>query len=70
MKRFDGGEMKRRWLVQLEGAEEHVDADEVEITTSGVLVFYRFQSRRESERTLLFAWSSDAWRQCRLEKDG
>ena len=65
-----GAAMKRRWLVQLADGEEHVEADEVEILASGVLSFYRFQSRRESERTLLLALAPDLWRRCRLESDG
>jgi hypothetical protein len=62
--------MKRHWLVQLEAGEERVEADEVEIMASGVLVFYRFQSRQEGERTLLLALSPASWRRCRLEGDG
>lgn len=61
--------MKRHWLVRLEAGEERVEADEVEILPSGVLVFYRFQSRRESERTLLLALSPSSWRRCQLESD-
>ena len=63
------GAMKRRWLVRLARGEERVEADEVEIMASGVLVFYRFQSRRESERTLLLALSPTLWRRCQLESD-
>ncbi len=59
--------MKRRWLVESEGSEEHVEADEVEITAAGVLVFYRYASRQETERTLLPTCCSSAWRCCRLE---
>lgn len=62
--------MKRRWLVQMATAEERVEADEVEILGSGVLAFYRFQSRRESERTLLLALAPDLWRRCQLESEG
>jgi hypothetical protein len=62
--------MKRQWLVHLEAGEEHIEADEVEITASGVLAFYRFQSRQEGERTLLVAFSPTSWRRCRLESDG
>jgi hypothetical protein len=62
--------MKRRWLVEVHGGEEHVEADEVEITPSGALVFYRFASRMDSERTLLTAFSPPLWRRCRLESDG
>jgi len=61
--------MKRRWLVQLETGEETIEADEVEITASGVLAFHRFQSRRENERTLLVAFSPASWRRCRLESE-
>jgi hypothetical protein len=59
-----GGETtKRKWLVQFEGREEHVEADDVEITASGVLVFYRLASRMEQERTLLAAFSPGlCWR--------
>jgi hypothetical protein len=32
----------RQWLVEFDGGEEHIEADDVEITASGVLVFYRF----------------------------
>lgn len=62
--------MKRRWLVQLPAAEECVEADEVEILASGVLAFFRFQSRRESERTLLLALAPESWRRCQLETEG
>lgn len=62
--------MESQWLVQLEAGEEHVEADEVEIMASGVLAFYRFQSRRESERTLLVALSPSLLRRCQLERDG
>ena len=57
----------KHWLVELDGVEEHVEADEVEITASGVLVFYRFASRTEKERTLLTAFSPSLWRRCQLE---
>jgi hypothetical protein len=62
--------MKRRWLVQLETGEEHIEADEVEITASGALVFYRLAARTESERTLLTAFAPGLWRRCQLESDG
>jgi hypothetical protein len=62
-----GAALKRQWCVTLEAGEERVEADEVEITAAGVLVFYRFPSRRESERTLLLALSPGAWRRCELE---
>jgi hypothetical protein len=61
--------MKRRWLVESEAGEDHVEADEVEITASGVLVFYRYASRQETERTLLLTFSPSTWRRCRLEDD-
>jgi hypothetical protein len=61
--------MKRQWLVRLDVGEERIEADEVEVTASGVLVFYRLASRRESERTLLLALSPGLWRRCRLESD-
>lgn len=64
-----GAAMKRRWLVHLASGEEHVEADEVEILGSGVIAFYRFQSRRESERTLLLALAPDLWRRCQLVSD-
>ena len=57
----------RQWLVELDGGEEHVEADDVEITASGVLIFYRLASRIESERTLLTAFSPGLWRRCQLE---
>ena len=62
-----GGGMKRRWLVQLDGGEEHVEADEVEITASGVLAFYLCASPMERDRTLLMALSPALWRRCQLE---
>jgi hypothetical protein len=64
-----GDAMKRRWVVQREGGEERIEADEVEITHSGALVFYKFASRMEKERTLLTAFSPDLWRRCQLEID-
>ncbi len=57
----------RQWLVEFDGGKEHIEADEVEITASGVLVFYKFASRIESERTLLTAFSPGLWRRCQLE---
>ncbi|MDH3519612.1 MAG: hypothetical protein OEM49_04075 [Myxococcales bacterium] len=57
----------KKWLVEFDGDKEHVEADDVEITASGVLVFYRFASRMERERTLLTAFSPSLWRRCRLE---
>jgi hypothetical protein len=56
-----------RWLVELDGGKEHVEADDVEITSSGVLVFYRSASRQERERTLLIAFSPGSWRRCEFE---
>jgi hypothetical protein len=57
----------RQWRVELDGGEEHVKADAVEITASGVLVFYRFVSRMERERTLFTAFSPSLWRRCQLD---
>jgi hypothetical protein len=57
----------KQWLIEFDGGEEHIEADEVEITASGVLVFYRFASRVEKERTLLTAFSPSLWRRCHLE---
>ena len=57
----------KKWLVEFDGGEEHVEADDVEITASGVLVFYRSASRMENERTLLMAFSPSLWRRFRLE---
>lgn len=62
--------MKKQWLVRYDGGEEHVEADEVEITASGVLIFYRFALRMEQERTLLTAFSPSLWRRCQLETGG
>jgi len=62
--------MKRRWFVESEAGEDPVEADEVEITAAGALVFYRYASRQETERTLLLSFSAHAWRRCRLEGDG
>lgn len=61
--------MKRLWLVQVAQGQEHIEADEVETTESGALVFYRCASRRESERTLILALSSSEWRRCQLETE-
>jgi hypothetical protein len=57
----------RQFLVELDGGKEHIEADEVEITAAGVLVFYRTASRMERERTLLTAFSPGLWRRCQLE---
>ena len=62
--------MKRQWLVRPDTGEEHVEADEVEITASGALVFYRLAARTESERTLLMAFAPGLWRGCQLESGG
>jgi len=58
---------RHQWLVQFEGHEERVEADEVEITDSGVLAFYRRASRTEQERTLLTAFSPGLRWRCQLE---
>jgi hypothetical protein len=60
----------RRWLVEFDGGDEHVEADDVEITASGVLVFYRVASRQERERTLIRAFSPGMWRRCQFESAG
>jgi hypothetical protein len=67
-RRATGGDAPRRlWLVQYQGGEERIEADDVEITASGVLVFYRCASRTERDRTLVTAFSPGlAWR-CQLE---
>ena len=57
----------KQWLVEFDEGKEHVEADDVEITASGVLVFYRVASRMERERTLLTAFSPSLWRRCQLE---
>ena len=57
----------KKWLVEFEGGKEHVEADDVENTASGSLVFYRSASRMETERTLLTAFSPSLWRRCQLE---
>jgi hypothetical protein len=64
------GARNRQWLVQLATGEEQVEADDVEVTVSGALVFYRLATRTESERTLLTAFSPGLWRRCELERDG
>lgn len=58
---------KRQWLVQFDGREERIEADDVEITDSGVLAFYRRASRTEQERTLLTAFSPGLCWRCQLE---
>lgn len=62
-----GDEMKKHWLVLCEAGEERVEADELEVTASGVLVFFRCASRMEKERTLLVAFAPGQWRRCQLE---
>ena len=57
---------KRAWLVQFDGREERVEADDVEITDSGVLVFYRLSSGMAQERTLLTAFSPGLCWRCEL----
>lgn len=57
----------KQWLVEFDEGQECVEADEVEITDSGVLAFYRTASRVERERTLLKALSPHVWRRCQLE---
>lgn len=61
--------MSKRWLVRMESGEEPVEADEVEITSAGVLAFYRHRSRGD-ERSLVLAVSPGSWRRCRLESEG
>lgn len=61
--------MKRRWLVQMDGSEERIEADEVEITASGVLSFYQYASPMERERTLRTAFPPGLWRRCQLQGD-
>jgi hypothetical protein len=59
--------MKKHWRVLCEAAEERVEADELEITASGVLAFFRCASRMEKDRTLLVAFAPGQWRRCQLE---
>jgi hypothetical protein len=69
-RRATGGEAKKRvWLVHHQGHEERIEADDVEITASGVLVFYRFASRMDQERTLLTAISPGLGWRCQLESE-
>jgi len=64
-----GGDTRRTaWLVRYQGHEERVEADDVEITASGVLVFYRLASRLDRERTLLTAISPGLCWRCELEE--
>jgi hypothetical protein len=67
-RRATGGDAPRRlWRVQYQGGEELIEADDVEITASGALAFYRCASRTERDRTLVTAFSPElAWR-CQLE---
>jgi len=53
--------MKKRWLVQTDGGQEHVEADEVEITPSGVLAFYQFGRPIQTERILLTPFAPSVW---------
>lgn len=57
------------WLVRSDGRDESVEADELEITTSGALVFYRYASRMEGERTLLTAFAPGVWQRCTLQAE-
>ena len=38
----------RQWLVEFDGGKEHLEADDVEITAPGVLVFYRSEAKDEA----------------------
>ena len=62
--------MKKRWLVQTDAGQEHVEANEVEITPSGVLAFYQFEPPIKIERILLRAFAPSAWQRCELEPGG
>jgi hypothetical protein len=62
--------MKGRWRLELAQGQQYVDADEVEITPSGALVFFRSAGRTESQRTLLSAWAPSTWRRCEVEGSG
>ena len=61
--------LKRQWLVQFDGRDEQVEADDVEVTASGALVFYLSPRQRGQERTLLRAFSPGLRWHCRLESD-
>ena len=63
------GSAKRRWLLEGADGQEHIQADEVEVASSGALVFYRYAGHLESGRTLLGAWAAGTWRRCALESD-
>ena len=56
-----------RWIVHSEAGEERIEADEVEITPSGALLFYGYASRRQTERSLLLAFAPTSWRRCEAE---
>ena len=62
--------MKREWLVQTEAGQERVEADEIEITASGVLAFYQFKRSIDKEHILLTAFAPGAWQRCELEHGG
>ena len=69
-RRATGGDPRKWvWLVQYQGREERIEADDVEITASGVLVFYRLASRMDQERTLLTALSPGLGWRCELESE-
>jgi hypothetical protein len=69
-RRATGGDTRKRvWLVQYQGREERIEADDVEITASGALVFYRLASRMDRERTLLTAISPGLGWRCQLESE-
>ena len=40
--------MNRQWLARLDGGEEHVEADDLELGASGELAFSEFASPSES----------------------
>jgi hypothetical protein len=61
--------MKRQWLVQLDAGEERIEADDVEVTASGVLAFYQYAAPMERERTLRTALPPGLWRRCQLLSD-
>lgn len=64
-----GGRTRKQWRVELEAGDERVEADEVEVLASGVLTFYRFQTRQETERILLVAFAPSSWRRCSLDSE-
>ena len=61
--------MERIWLVHCDGRDETIEADELEVTGAGALVFYRFASRREQGRTLIVAFPAGAWQRCTLRSE-